>query len=81
MADQTSELPAFRQGENVLTAKIVIDQNIGAIFVYDEGDPPKVVMRLGFCGYDNDGQPLYGMLMYDENGTPQFFAGKQINGF
>lgn len=86
MAEQQSELPAFRQGENVLTAKIVIDQNIGTIWVYDDGDaenniPPRVVMRLGFCGYDNNNLPLYGMLMYDENGTPQFFAGKQVNGF
>lgn len=81
MAEQTSELPAFREGENVTNAKIVIDQNIGAIYVYDDNDPPQIIMRLGFCGYDNDGNKLYGMLMYDETGTPQFFAGKQPNGF
>lgn len=80
MADQTSENPAYRQNENLLPGSIVIDQNSGTIRVYDRNTGQEV-MRLGFVGYDNDGQPLYGMLMFDETGTPQFFAGKQPGGF
>lgn len=63
------------------SGRIFINQKEGTIEFYDESSPPRLVMKIGYCGLDDNGNPLYGSLMYDENGLEQFFYGKQVDGF
>ena len=58
--------------------RVYINNAEGRIEFYDENNV--LMMKLGFCGLDNNGNPMYGMLVNDGT-NDRYFAGYQKDGF
>lgn len=66
-------------GTGAQAGRIFIDYVNGSVDIFNTSGV--LVMKIGYVGNDDDGNPMYGIANFDADGNMQGFHGFQQDGF